>query len=75
MQSAFLWPVRGSASVMSVHRFMFTVPCGKVLGWRRIRASKLFWQRSESYSSSYKIGSCLNCVAGTAHDRMHMDDS
>lgn len=26
MQSPFLWPVLGSASVMSVHRFRFTVP-------------------------------------------------
>lgn len=41
MQSEFLWPVLGSASMTSVHRFRFTVPWGKVLGWRTIKAPQL----------------------------------
>lgn len=47
-QSAFLWPVRGSASAMSEHRFMLTVPCGRVLGCRTVRKNLLWW-RSESW--------------------------
>lgn len=32
MQREFFWPVLGSESMTSVQRFMFTVPCGSVLG-------------------------------------------
>lgn len=46
-QRAFLWPVLGSASAMSVHKFRFSVPCGRVLGCRRSRAFKLKAYKSE----------------------------
>lgn len=35
MHREFFWPVFGSASMTSVQRFMFTVPWGSVLGYRR----------------------------------------
>lgn len=40
IHSEFFWPVRGSASTTSVQRFMFTVPWGKVLGWRGYEKNK-----------------------------------
>lgn len=52
MHRAFLWPVLGSASVISVHRLRFTVPCGKVLSCRRVRASTLNTNVNDSQTES-----------------------
>lgn len=49
IHSEFFWPVRGSASTTSVQRFMFTVPWGKVLGWKRKEKKNLFGCNKTKY--------------------------
>lgn len=56
MHKEFFWPVLGSASMTSVHRFMFTVPWGSVLGWRRHDMAPYSWM-----SSLFKLNKDTRC--------------